>query len=73
MKRRTAKAYRFRLHGSPWITFIGAVRNKDEATKVLRAQFGSLLDDVHLHFIESQRTFPERRVRADRINIGKRK
>lgn len=55
MKRRTAKAYRFKLHGFPWMTFIGAVRNKEEATQALLARFGRYLENVRLHSIESQR------------------
>lgn len=49
MKRSAVKMYRFRLQGFPWMTFIGPVRNKIEATQALYSQFGNLLSEVRLH------------------------
>lgn len=49
MKKPAAKAYRFRLHGHPWMTYIGPVRNKIEAMRALHSQFDSLLCEVRLH------------------------
>jgi hypothetical protein len=49
MKKPTAKAYRFRLHGHPWMTYVGPVRNKIEAEQALSKQFGPLLREVRLH------------------------
>lgn len=49
MKRSAAKVYKFCLRGFPWMTFIGPVRNKIEATQALYSQFGNLLSEVRLH------------------------
>lgn len=48
MRRFRARPYRFRIEGHPWMTFIGPVRNREEATQMLRAIFGECLSEVRL-------------------------
>lgn len=49
-RKRPAKAYRFQINGSAlWLVFVGPVRNRGEATRVLKALFGNRLTDVRVH------------------------
>jgi len=49
-RKRRARAYRYRLTDmKSWEVYIGAVRNREEATRALRNLFGDLLAEVRVH------------------------
>lgn len=50
VRKRAAKAYRFRLHGyAAWLVYVGPERNKVDTGRALAAMFGETLRDVRVH------------------------